>query len=130
MTQDAAPAFSWPDLLTQVIGGGDLTLEQARLAMTAIFSGEVTPVQLAGLLVALRSKGETVAELRGLADVMLQFAHRIEVPGPTIDIVGTGGDRRGGHWVTRGQARQSGGVLILRLGRRARGARGQPHLEP
>ena len=93
MTQDAAPAFSWPDLLTQVIGGGDLTLEQARLAMTAIFSGEVTPVQLAGLLVALRSKGETVAELRGLADVMLEFAHRIEVPGPTIDIVGTGGDR-------------------------------------
>jgi anthranilate phosphoribosyltransferase len=93
VTQDAALAFSWPDLLTQVIGGGDLTLEQARLAMTAIFSGEVTPVQLAGLLVALRSKGETVAELRGLADVMLEFAHRIEVPGPTIDIVGTGGDR-------------------------------------
>ena len=41
----------------------------------------------------LRAKGETVKELRGLADVMLEHAHRIEVPGPSIDIVGTGGDR-------------------------------------
>ena len=56
-------------------------------------SGEASPVQLAGFLVALRAKGESVDELRGLADVMLEHANRIEVPGPTIDIVGTGGDR-------------------------------------
>ena len=50
-------------------------------------------MQLAGFLVALRAKGESVEELRGIADVMLEHAHRIEVPGPTIDVVGTGGDR-------------------------------------
>lgn len=61
--------------------------------MTEVMSGEATPAQLAGFLVGLRAKGETVDELRGIADVMLEHAHRIEVPGPTIDIVGTGGDR-------------------------------------
>ncbi|MDF3046029.1 MAG: trpD [Ornithinibacter sp.] len=61
--------------------------------MTEVMTGEATPVQLAGFLVALRAKGETVAELRALADVMLEHANRIDVPGPSIDVVGTGGDR-------------------------------------
>ena len=56
-------------------------------------SGEATPVQLAGFLVALRAKGETVEELSGLVEVMLAHAVRIEVPGPAVDVVGTGGDR-------------------------------------
>ena len=56
--------------------------------------GRGDPIQLAGFLMALRVRGESVAEIRGLADVMLAHAHRIEVPGPTIDIVGTGGDRQ------------------------------------
>ena len=55
--------------------------------------GEASPVQVAGFLVALRAKGESVEELRGLADVMLAHANRIEVPGPSLDIVGTGADR-------------------------------------
>lgn len=58
-------------------------------------SGEASLAQVAGFLVALRSKLESVAEVRGLADVMLEHARRIEVPGETIDIVGTGGDRFG-----------------------------------
>src|SRR4051794_10777121 len=61
--------------------------------MAEVMNGDASPVQLAGFLVGLRAKGETVEELRGIADVMLEHAHRIEVPGPTIDIVGTGGDR-------------------------------------
>jgi anthranilate phosphoribosyltransferase len=61
--------------------------------MTQVMTGEASPVQLAGFLVALRAKGETVDELRGLADVMLEHANRIDVPGPSIDVVGTGGDR-------------------------------------
>lgn len=60
--------------------------------MQAIMSGEVEPVRLAAFLVALRTKGETVAELKALADVMTDFAHPLAVPGPTLDIVGTGGD--------------------------------------
>lgn len=62
--------------------------------MNEVMTGEATPVQLAGFLVALRAKGESVAEIRGLADVMLAHAKRFEVPGPSIDIVGTGGDRQ------------------------------------
>ena len=61
--------------------------------MTRVMTGEASPVQLAGFLVGLRAKGESVAELHGIADVMLEHANRIEVPGETIDIVGTGGDR-------------------------------------
>ena len=51
------------------------------------------PVQLAGFLVALRAKGETVEEVHGLVDSMLAHAVPIEVPGPSVDVVGTGGDR-------------------------------------
>jgi anthranilate phosphoribosyltransferase len=52
------------------------------------------PAQLAGFLVALRAKGETVDEIAGLVDAMLRHAVLIEVPGPAVDLVGTGGDRR------------------------------------
>jgi len=84
---------TWPDLLTALLRREDLSTEQAGWAMAEIMSGEATPVQVAGFLVALRAKGKTVAELRGIADVMLEHANRIDVPGPSIDIVGTGGDR-------------------------------------
>lgn len=93
MTSDPGRT-TWPDLLTRLIGREDLTLEQAQWAMNEVMTGEATPVQLAGFLVALRAKGESVAEVRGLADMMLAHANRIEVPGPSIDIVGTGGDRQ------------------------------------
>lgn len=84
---------SWPDLLSTLLRREDLSTAQAAWAMHEAMSGESTPVQLAGFLVALRAKGESVDELRGLADVMLAHSHRIEVAGPSLDIVGTGGDR-------------------------------------
>ena len=90
----AEPAgHTWPDLLAALLRREDLSPEQARWAMTRVMTGEASPVQLAGFLVGLRAKGESVAELHGIADVMLEHANRIEVPGETIDIVGTGGDR-------------------------------------
>lgn len=91
MTQ--TPAESWPEILTTLLEGGDLTSERARWAMDAVMSGDSDPVAVAGFLVALRAKGETVPEIAGLVEVMLEKAHRIEVPGETVDIVGTGGDR-------------------------------------
>jgi len=87
------PAPTWPDLLAELLAGRHLSTAQAAWAMNEVMSGEATPVQLAGFLVALRAKGETVDELRGLADVMLEHALGIDVPGPSLDIVGTGGDR-------------------------------------
>ena len=85
--------LTWPDLLAALLRREDLSTDAARWAMDQVMAGEASPVQLAGFLVALRAKGETVEELRGLADMMLEHAHRIEVPGPSTDIVGTGGDR-------------------------------------
>jgi anthranilate phosphoribosyltransferase len=84
---------TWPGLLTELIAGHDLTARETAWAMDEVMSGEVPPTRLAGFLIGLRAKGETAEELTGLADAMLAHATRIEVPGPTVDIVGTGGDR-------------------------------------
>ncbi len=84
---------TWPDLLTSLLAGTDLTVGETTWAMDQVMQGEASPARLAGFLVALRAKGESVAELRALADVMLAHANRIEVSTPSIDVVGTGGDR-------------------------------------
>ena len=93
MTRHGSDGPTWPDLLSALLEGSDLPVEHARWAMGEVMRGEATPVQLAGFLVALKAKGVTTAELTGLADEMLAHAHRIAVPGTTVDIVGTGGDR-------------------------------------
>jgi anthranilate phosphoribosyltransferase len=80
-------------MLHHLVAGQPLTAEQTRWAMDRIMSGEATPVQVAGFLVALRAKGENVDELSGLATAMLDHAVRIDVPGLSVDVVGTGGDR-------------------------------------
>ncbi|MFL6099696.1 MAG: anthranilate phosphoribosyltransferase [Actinomycetales bacterium] len=87
------PEPSWPHLLTTLIGGADLARAEAEWAMSQVMEGEASPAQVAGFLVALRAKGETVDELAGLAGAMLDRAIRIEVPGECVDVVGTGGDR-------------------------------------
>ena len=93
MTIPRSDPPTWPDLLTALLSGQDLPAEHTRWAMGEVMRGEASPVQLAGFLVALKAKGLTTAELSGLADEMLEHAHRISVPGTTVDIVGTGGDR-------------------------------------
>lgn len=85
--------LTWTDLTAALIAREDLTTRQTAWAMDSVMSGLSTPVQLAGFLVALRAKGETIDELTGLADAMLGHAIRFEVDRPSVDIVGTGGDR-------------------------------------
>jgi anthranilate phosphoribosyltransferase len=85
---------SWPDLLAALLAGTDLDREDTAWAMNQVMTDSASPVQLASFLVALRAKGETVEEVAGLVRTMLDHAVRIEVPGPTVDVVGTGGDRR------------------------------------
>ncbi|WP_264795587.1 anthranilate phosphoribosyltransferase [Arthrobacter mangrovi] len=87
-------APTWPVLLSALIAGEDLGREQTQWAMSAIMGGEATDAQIAGFLVALRSKGETVEELTGLVDAMVAHARPIDIPGEKLDIVGTGGDRQ------------------------------------
>ncbi len=84
---------SWPDVLTALLSGADLSRQDAAWAMDQIMSGEASPVQVAGFMVALRAKGETVDEITGLVEAMYAHAEPLHIPGPAVDIVGTGGDR-------------------------------------
>lgn len=85
----------WSMILTELVAGRDLTSEVVGWAIGQVVRGEATSVQLAALLVALRAKGETAAEVAGAADALLAHATEVTVVGPTMDIVGTGGDRTG-----------------------------------
>ena len=80
-------------LINALILRQDLRADQTRWAMNSIMAGEASDAQMAGFLVALRAKGETVQELTGLVEAMLENARPINIPGETLDIVGTGGDR-------------------------------------
>lgn len=81
-------------MLGRLVDGHDLDAAVARAAMTAILEGEADPAQIAGFIVALRMKGETIDELDGMVDAMLAAATPLDLPAGTIDIVGTGGSPR------------------------------------
>jgi anthranilate phosphoribosyltransferase len=74
---------------------GPLGREEAEAAFTAIMEGDATPAQVGGFLMALRTRGETVAEYAGAAAVMRAKCLRVRAPEGAIDIVGTGGDGKG-----------------------------------
>jgi len=86
-------AFTWPQVLTPLLRHEDLDSAATAWAMEEILSGAASPAQLAGFVVALRSKGETVAEVEGLVATMRDFATPVQVSGRTLDVVGTGGDQ-------------------------------------
>ncbi|MFF9805423.1 anthranilate phosphoribosyltransferase [Streptomyces coeruleorubidus] len=89
---DTAAGRSWPLLLNGLLDRRDLTADDTAWAMDLIMRGEATDAQIAGFVVALRAKGETVEEIAGFVRAMYEHANVIEVPGPAVDIVGTGGD--------------------------------------
>jgi anthranilate phosphoribosyltransferase len=85
---------TWSDLIGRLIAHQDLTAAETGWAMDQVMTDQTTPAVLAGFLVGLATKGETVDELRGLADEMLAHAEPINISGAdVVDIVGTGGDR-------------------------------------
>ncbi|HTZ26540.1 MAG TPA: anthranilate phosphoribosyltransferase [Streptosporangiaceae bacterium] len=88
---------AWPALIGALIKGETLSADETAWAMNEIMEGAATPTQIAGFGVALRMKGETPAELTGLAETMLARATPVSIPGPIVDLVGTGGD--GAHTV-------------------------------
>lgn len=79
----------------QLIAGQGLARSQAGAVMDEIMGGEVTPAQVAGFLVALRMKGETVEEIVGLVESMRAHATVVALDGLVVDTCGTGGDRQG-----------------------------------
>lgn len=86
---------SWPGILSTIVDGRDLSIGESEWAMTQVVVGEATPAQIAGLLVALRIKGETVDEIVGFRDAALANAAQLPVSPDCLDIVGTGGDPYG-----------------------------------
>jgi anthranilate phosphoribosyltransferase len=88
---------AWPALIGALIKGETLSADETAWAMNEIMEGAATPAQIAGFGIALRMKGETPAELTGLAETMLARATPVSIPGPIVDLVGTGGD--GAHTV-------------------------------
>jgi len=84
--------FSWPLVLSSLLAGEDLSRDVAAWAMSEIMAGDATPAQIGAFMLALRAKGETVDELAGLVDVMLQNAVVLDTGSDALDIVGTGGD--------------------------------------
>lgn len=89
-----APAGLQPYLAT-VVAGGVMSFTEASAAFEIIMSGAATPEQIAGLLVALRMRGETVEELSAAVSVIRAKAVPIQAPPGAMDIVGTGGDGTG-----------------------------------
>ena len=93
MTPGGGADRTWQALLAALLRGEPLGADDTAWAMAEIMSGEATAAQLAAFAVLLRAKGETPGELGGMAAAMLANAGPIDVPGPALDVVGTGGDR-------------------------------------
>ena len=86
---------NWPEILNALLEGEDLSVSDAAWCMEQVMTGAVTEAQLAAFLVMLRVKGETVDEIVGFRDAVLEHAVALPVDPMALDIVGTGGDRFG-----------------------------------
>lgn len=86
--------------IAKVATGVSLTSAEARDAFDIILSGEVTPAQAAGFLMALRVRGETTEEIIGAVSALRARAVSVTAPEGAIDIVGTGGDNSGSYNVS------------------------------
>src|SRR5271170_3138444 len=87
-------------LIAKVATGASLTRAEAMTAFDAMLSGEVTPAQMGGFLMALRTRGETVAEITGAVEAMRAKMLLVKAPKGAIDVVGTGGDNSGSYNVS------------------------------
>ena len=80
------------DAVVQLVDGRSLSQEDAAAAMRSVVEGLATPAQIAALIVAMRMKGETAEEIAGFAQVMREYAQRVDAGDDLVDLVGTGGD--------------------------------------
>src|SRR5260370_23883864 len=103
------------ELLNQIIAGKSLTSDETETLMRRMMDEELTPIQLAAFLVALRAKGETADEVVGFARAMRARARQIEIEadGGLADTCGTGGDNRGTFNISTAAA-----VIVASCGQR------------
>nr|WP_210324369.1 anthranilate phosphoribosyltransferase [Aestuariivirga litoralis] len=108
-------------LIGKAASGQALTRAEAREAFNVMMSGEATPSQIAGLLMALRVRGETVDEITGAVEIMREKMLRVDAPADAIDIVGTGGDASGSYNISSCAAfvAAGAGLKVAKHGNRA-----------
>jgi anthranilate phosphoribosyltransferase len=108
------------DHIAKVAAGTALSFDEAREAFDIIMSGEATPGQIGGFLMALRVRGETVDEISGAVATMRSKMLTVEAPPGAIDIVGTGGDGSGSYNVSTAAALvvAGAGVPVAKHGNR------------
>src|SRR6201987_6269850 len=82
-------------IIGKVATGASLSREEAASAFDSMMSGEATPSQMGGLLMALRVRGETVDEITGAVAAMRGKMLKVQAPADAIDVVVTGGDGSG-----------------------------------
>lgn len=111
------------DTLNLVLDGQDLSRRAAREALEHIMTGAADPAQVAALLAALRTKGETGDELAGFAETMRRHATRVPIrrDGPVIDTCGTGGDGASTFNISTASAfvAAAGGAVVAKHGNRS-----------
>ena len=112
---------NWPNIISALLDGEDLSVSDAAWCMEQVMTGTVTPAQLAGFLIALKVKGETVDEIVGFRDAVLEHAVPLPVDPMALDIVGTGGDRFGTVNVSTmaSVVAAASGVPVIKHGNRA-----------
>jgi len=112
-------------LIGKVATGATLTREEAADAFEQMMSGEATPSQMGGLLMALRVRGETVDEITGAVSAMRTKMLRVAAPPDAIDVVGTGGDASGSFNISTCAALivAGAGVPVAKHGNRALSSR-------
>ena len=108
-------------LIAKAASGQALSRAEAREAFNIMMSGEATPSQIAGLLMALRVRGETVDEITGAVEIMREKMLPVVAPADAIDIVGTGGDASGSYNISTCAAfiAAGAGLKVAKHGNRA-----------
>ena len=112
-------------IIGKVATGATLSREEAASAFDSMMSGEATPSQMGGLLMALRVRGETVDEITGAVSAMRGKMLRVNAPADAVDVVGTGGDASGSFNISTCAAFivAGAGVPVAKHGNRALSSR-------
>src|SRR5437868_10621319 len=112
-------------IIGKVATGATLSRDEAASAFESMMSGEATPSQMGGLLMALRVRGETVDEITGAVRTMRSKMLTVEAPAEAIDVVGTGGDASGSFNISTCAAFvvAGAGVPVAKHGNRALSSR-------
>lgn len=113
------------DTIIRVVGHHNLSEDETASAMHEIMSGVATPAQIAAFLTAMHLKGETAAEIAGMARVMREHALLVDIPPGAVDTCGTGGDGAGTFNISTIAAfvAAGAGVTIAKHGNRAMSSR-------